>query len=197
MRSILITILLFVSATANASAVTWTFQDVVFDDGATLSGSFVYGGDSGFMLGETGLSVTGGDLSDKNYINWSGGVNSESLNITVFQSALGANHSGERVLQLAILGDLTVAGTISLTPAVDYADILGASGPPPGLYYAYNREGFCTTAGCGLLDVTGAGGRNLVSGTIAGVAAVPIPAAVWLFGSALAGLGWLRRKQIS
>ena len=24
---------------------------------------------------------------------------------------------------------------------------------------------------------------------------VPIPAAVWLFGSALAGLGWLRRKQ--
>ena len=28
-------------------------------------------------------------------------------------------------------------------------------------------------------------------------AAVPIPAAVWLFGSALAGLGWLRRKQAS
>jgi hypothetical protein len=27
------------------------------------------------------------------------------------------------------------------------------------------------------------------------VSAVPIPAAVWLFGSALAGLGWLRRKQ--
>jgi hypothetical protein len=24
---------------------------------------------------------------------------------------------------------------------------------------------------------------------------VPIPAAIWLFGSALAGLGWLRRKQ--
>ena len=27
------------------------------------------------------------------------------------------------------------------------------------------------------------------------VAAVPVPAAVWLFGSALAGLGWMRRKQ--
>lgn len=24
---------------------------------------------------------------------------------------------------------------------------------------------------------------------------VPIPAAVWLFGSALAGLGWMKRKQ--
>ena len=27
------------------------------------------------------------------------------------------------------------------------------------------------------------------------VSAVPVPAAVWLFGSALAGLGWMRRKQ--
>lgn len=27
------------------------------------------------------------------------------------------------------------------------------------------------------------------------VTAVPVPAAVWLFGSALAGLGWMRRKQ--
>jgi hypothetical protein len=27
------------------------------------------------------------------------------------------------------------------------------------------------------------------------VSAVPVPAAVWLLGSALAGLGWLRRKQ--
>ena len=27
--------------------------------------------------------------------------------------------------------------------------------------------------------------------------AVPIPAAVWLFGSALAGLGWMRRKQVA
>ena len=27
------------------------------------------------------------------------------------------------------------------------------------------------------------------------VTAVPVPAAAWLFGSALAGLGWMRRKQ--
>jgi len=34
--------------------------------------------------------------------------------------------------------------------------------------------------------------RNIISGS---VSAVPVPAAVWLFGSALAGLGWLRRKR--
>lgn len=28
-----------------------------------------------------------------------------------------------------------------------------------------------------------------------GVSVIPVPAAVWLFGSALAGLGWMRRKQ--
>ena len=30
---------------------------------------------------------------------------------------------------------------------------------------------------------------------VAGQTAVPVPAAVWLFSSALAGLGWLGRKQ--
>jgi hypothetical protein len=33
---------------------------------------------------------------------------------------------------------------------------------------------------------------NIVTDVVA--AAVPIPAAVWLFGSALTGLGWFRRK---
>jgi hypothetical protein len=40
----------------------------------------------------------------------------------------------------------------------------------------------------------GPGGGAIQLDNIA-VSAVPVPAAVWLFGSALAGLGWLRRKQ--
>ena len=36
-----------------------------------------------------------------------------------------------------------------------------------------------------------------VRGTVTSISAIPIPAAVWLFGSALAGLGWIRRKQSS
>jgi hypothetical protein len=40
----------------------------------------------------------------------------------------------------------------------------------------------------------GGGGSTIEIDNI-NVSAVPIPAAVWLFGSALAGLGWIRRKQ--
>ena len=43
-------------------------------------------------------------------------------------------------------------------------------------------------------DGFGLGGFTSVEIDNVNVSAVPIPAAVWLFGSALAGLGWLRRK---
>jgi hypothetical protein len=39
------------------------------------------------------------------------------------------------------------------------------------------------------------GGQQIFSLDNISVVAVPIPAAAWLFGSALAGLGWLRRKH--
>jgi hypothetical protein len=57
---------------------------------------------------------------------------------------------------------------------------------------------FCvSTDGCGPVVFTN--DSNFIPTSVIGItlvrAAVPIPAAVWLFGSALVGLGWLRRKQ--
>jgi len=43
------------------------------------------------------------------------------------------------------------------------------------------------------LDFAGASEVSLY----ANFSAVPVPAAVWLFGSALAGLGWMRRKPVA
>ena len=37
--------------------------------------------------------------------------------------------------------------------------------------------------------------HNSLRASIGEVSPIPIPAAVWLFGSALAGLGWIRRRQ--
>ena len=44
-------------------------------------------------------------------------------------------------------------------------------------------------------DSLSGGLMNLEAGMSSSV--VPIPAAVWLFGSALAGLGWMKRKQVT
>ena len=46
-------------------------------------------------------------------------------------------------------------------------------------------------ASCEIVDIDTGSVRNVVSGS---VSAVPIPTAVWLFGSALAGLGFVRRR---
>ncbi|MGI9309299.1 MAG: VPLPA-CTERM sorting domain-containing protein, partial [Gammaproteobacteria bacterium] len=54
-----------------------------------------------------------------------------------------------------------------------------------------SSDGFTTVEFRGI-ENDGFGMDNVLYGS---GTAVPIPAAVWLFGSALAGLGWMRRKQ--
>lgn len=50
--------------------------------------------------------------------------------------------------------------------------------------------------GEGFLNLYGYGYEtDADTANLAGAGIVPLPAAIWLFGSALAGLGWLRRKQ--
>jgi hypothetical protein len=59
----------------------------------------------------------------------------------------------------------------------------------------------CPASICGsdraytLADFENGGGNIADLSNARAFSVVPIPAAVWLFGSALAGLGWMRRKQ--
>jgi hypothetical protein len=52
-----------------------------------------------------------------------------------------------------------------------------------------------SAAWSGLSSITFQADAGIIALDNLEVTAVPIPAAVWLFGSALAGLGWMRRKQ--
>lgn len=56
------------------------------------------------------------------------------------------------------------------------------------LLYDFERDGALST-----MNIL-SGGYETVQGASIAVPGVPIPAAVWLFGSALAGLGWMKRR---
>jgi hypothetical protein len=48
-----------------------------------------------------------------------------------------------------------------------------------------------------LLTAINTGSGTMTSVEIDAIGVVPVPPAVWLFGSALALLGWIRRRQTS
>ena len=79
------------------------------------------------------------------------------------------SYDGVNMIDINTLVDLTGTGFISLDEAYD----INASG-----------------------QIVGVGTRSDGSAGAFMLTAVPVPAAIWLFGSALAGLAWLRRKAI-
>ena len=157
--------LLLFSAMAEAIPVTWTLENVVFEDGGTAYGSYTYDADTNIF---TNLSIT----------TTAGSI------ITIGQTyTLGCNYSG-----CGNLDDVVVAETPASYPPV-FGFILDAPMTNNGGSLAM-LIGPCQTSCEFSADAQSF--RNVISGS---VSAVPIPPAVWLFGSALGGLGWLRRKQ--
>jgi hypothetical protein len=69
------------------------------------------------------------------------------------------------------------SSTITLTDGVGDFSVIGSSS-----FLLFNEDG-------------GVGSTSNYYISEANISAVPVPAAVWLFGSALAGLGWFRRRQ--
>jgi hypothetical protein len=190
MRLILMTILLFAAASANAIPVVWEFSansgyemlpsnGVPFDGAVT--GSFVYDADASIYERISSVNVT---ASAGTYTSgYACDSNSEDpiVNSGVCLTGVG---SGLRFI-IDVDAPLTNAGgTVNLqfNPFIGYPYMGIGSG-----------EATCESTengGCyfGTYYETFAGGSLI--GTV-----VPVPAAVWLFGSALAGLGWMKRKQ--
>ena len=94
--------------------------------------------------------------------------------------------------------DLTLSGTKAAGGIVNQAYDLAGTGLDPALYES-------TTIATDdrfrkLTSFTFSGISESITGPIfimddIQTSVVPVPAAVWLFGSALAGLGWFRRRQ--
>jgi hypothetical protein len=97
--------------------------------------------------------------------------------------------------------DLSGAG-LSVSSGDELAIVLTRAGDaeyPDWILWSVNVGGYGSGAAhtlgrqCEIWCATNSGGNDMLFKTY--VSNVPVPAAAWLFGSALAGLGWMRRKQ--
>ena len=93
--------------------------------------------------------------------------------------------------------DAATTGSIALELVWDNYPVYLSEAGKLDLLYGTRSMWICDNSDCSSFFGSGGTSVEFVDGAINGVivSAVPIPAAVWLFGSALAGLGWMRRKQ--
>lgn len=181
MRIKTFSILLLLAGQAAAAPVTWTLDSVTFDGGGTLSGSFVYDADINTY---SDISIVSNFWGPSTYTGENQvfsdvlafpipDVNAPLTDFSDTGMTLAALHYSfgtyQKELTLVFGAALTDAGgTVALVPTVSNERL-----------FVDVVQGYPES-------------QALVSGVIT---AVPVPAAVWLFGSALAGLGWMRRKQ--
>jgi hypothetical protein len=159
-----------------AVEILWTLDNAVFDDGGTITGSFIYDADTdiyssvsvtttagtefgGFSYTDAHIDTAGSTTLDLESPDWLTAVDGSALNLVFFNPLTNAG------------------GTINL-------DLFG-----------FTVESWCIN----VPDCSGAGDRGVreaISGSVIGTAVVPLPPAVWLFGSGLLGLlGISRRKK--
>lgn len=174
-------VVLCLGAPAAAAPLTWNISGM-FNDGGTMSGSFVYNADTNIFTSIDVTTTAGSLLGGSNYtlpVPCCEGL--PSANFLLFVTATG-DLTGTPILADYLTGSMTDAGGVINLGTAD-------SGFP------FYSEEFCGDGTCtGPSDATK---RDLISGTIS-AATVPEPAS---FASAGIGLGllvlasWRRKRQ--
>ena len=164
---------LILATSVSAAPIVWTFSDVVFDDGGTLTGSYTYDADFNTISSHNVITTAGSTLV----------FDTDYALATVIPYADGFDmnkHSYINILSVVTDGYINDGtGRLAYT-------LIGSVEVWNG-----GRKARCgKTTPC----IT----RHVVSGNLTsnGVPpSVPVPAAAWLFGSGLVGLiGVARRK---
>jgi hypothetical protein len=196
MRSILIIMMLLFCASANAAIVTIDFEEYSGVKGTLNPLDPITSLDEGFVLTSVGLGGFWWGPPDGPApqtmaigLNEAGGVTLTQSGDAVFDLinfdlvfGTGPDKGGNFPFTLSAIK--SSGEEVSLV--IDYAQIAS-----PG-YLNYTAPVLFTDIVSLTIENSSS---TLLSLDNITVSTVPIPAAVWLFGSALAGLGWMRRRK--
>jgi hypothetical protein len=162
-------ILIIFASSVFAAPVVWQLDNVVLDDGNEITGQFTYDSDTN-TYSEIAITSPEWWYLFPAYTFTSTNSFSDADELSFLRGTYPPDLDGSHYLSLFFESDLTnQGGSIFL--------ILGHR----------SREEYDDTNIGGGVDY-----RYVVSGS---VSAIPIPAAVWLFGSGLGLLGWFRRRK--
>ena len=177
-RCSILVVALLASASAGAATVTWTLDNVIFADGGTATGSFVYDASTNIY---SSISIVTSATSSWNSTTSYGVVDVAPSTTTSAQVAFINTADAGALPDRSFAYRLLLFFSSPLTDAGGTASLIAF---PP------SAEMFCVSPSCippGVL-------RTIVSGQVTGTApVVPVPAAAWLFGSGLGIMVWLRR----
>jgi len=177
--------LFFCVTSSQASLVTWTLDDVTFDDGGIAIGSFVFDANSNSVI-DWNLSASGGLEGIFPEFNYTPATVQE---VGVFDTRAGGQ-SFQFFVDPFALGGTSESRLLSLT-----TDVLltNAGGTVTLLTQIIVGGKFWQSVEC--YNCTPF--RFIVSGSLSdSSSAVPVPAAVWLFGTGILGLiGFSKRRK--
>jgi len=173
-------LLVLPSAPAKATSVLWTLHDVAFSTGQTAEGSFWYDADTNIYTLNGPIEITPPTAD---------GIDNDSF-ISVWTVTPETSFDS----QLAVWTD-KVSLQWNWVLALDWDGVLTNAGGVVPVNNAQTYRCFaddCSTIGASYSPYT-LTNPNQVGYVSASV--VPLPAAAWLFGSALLGLGVIKRKR--
>ena len=172
-------LLLCWAATGQAAFVVWELRNVVYDDGGTASGTFTLDTVTG-QLSDISVVTTDGTEFIPEFVDDDGTV--YGLYFPGSSWSLGLYDEADGGSSVTFWPQLPPDPEYPVSMALAFDGELDSGLSSYAVKRTYSES---------YTDGGSAYSRSIISGHIT---AVPIPAAVWLFGSALGLLGWARRR---